>query len=355
MYFYNVSLEQAVTFRGHVIAREPFRLRDLAVRMRDTGGPIDAMDTSMASLVPLWEWFVEYASVGCPGVPDDASPSLWPVLGRADRTPEQDATRRRAAAGEGLAHYSRLALARVDPPAPWEVYVQPKRRREADHHSTGVRLSNGGFIFLDNLGYAAEKALNGSPRDLSPARLQDLVLLWCPPSFAQVRQEQHPSVLVPYLTADLGPMPEIARLSPVAQWEAEEAAAKAAGTPAPPAEPRAGSEMVLARGPGIGLDDEPWLLRPLSTETVARGLTAAGFTNDDTDHVPPADLLIDDAQFMHRDGVAVISTLIHDGALRALFLEPVAGDHAQWYLMIASLYDLANDLGARLAPEDEFE
>jgi hypothetical protein len=37
---------------SHLVAREPYRLRDLAVRMRDTGGPVEAMDASLASLGP---------------------------------------------------------------------------------------------------------------------------------------------------------------------------------------------------------------------------------------------------------------------------------------------------------------
>jgi hypothetical protein len=113
--------------------------------------------------------------------------------------------------------------------------------------------------------------------------------------------------------------------------------------------------MVLANGPGRGLEDKPRLLRPLPLDVVADGLTTAGFVSDGADRVNAKDLLINDAHFVHRDEVAVISAFVHGRKLRALFLEPLAGSRAQWDVMELSLRGLAETLGARLAPEDQFD
>lgn len=69
MDFQGTTREQADEYCRYVLATEPWRLRDLAERMRATGGPLAQMDGSYASLVPLWRWFVAYADAGFPGGP----------------------------------------------------------------------------------------------------------------------------------------------------------------------------------------------------------------------------------------------------------------------------------------------
>lgn len=54
MYFQKTTREQAEELARHVMALEPVRLRELAVWMHATGGPLDEMDGSVDSLVPLW-------------------------------------------------------------------------------------------------------------------------------------------------------------------------------------------------------------------------------------------------------------------------------------------------------------
>ena len=54
----------------------PTRLAELSSWVRETGGPWDELDASLASLVPLWGWFVRFAGAGCPGV--RAAPAVHP-------------------------------------------------------------------------------------------------------------------------------------------------------------------------------------------------------------------------------------------------------------------------------------
>lgn len=344
--FEDTTREQAEQFRAHVEAREPYRLGDLAERMAATGGPVEAMDASVESLVPLWEWFVGYLLAGLPGVPEDALPSRAILV---DEVSAEDRWRRRLGlACEGLEHYARLVVERLHGQAPWVVLED---HRDFRHHETLVRLPVG---YLDTgiiLGVAGN-----AERDRFDARAPAALRLRFVEYAIDVQeQDRGPSVLAPYLSADLPPMPEIARVSPRLRWEAEAAKRATPGGTTPKAAPRGGEELVLVAGAGSDLNDRPHKVRPLPVDVVATALTAAGFTSDDSDHVVPEQLLEDDIHLMHREEVAVVGTFVHRGRLRALFFEPYGGTQAQWDAMEIQLRHLAETLGARLAPEDQLE
>jgi len=96
------------------------------------------------------------------------------------------------------------------------------------------------------------------PHTCEPDRLLQLVQARYPAVVTGgVRGE---SVLAPYLTADLGPVPPQAAVTPVLSWLAEP-------TPPPPPAPTGPRldkqpQLVIMRGPGAGLED-PRLLEPL--------------------------------------------------------------------------------------------
>lgn len=344
--FEDSTPEQAEEFRAHVVAREPYRLRDLAERMAATGGPVEAMDASVDSLVPLWEWFVGYLLAGLPGVPEDALPSrATPV---DDPTPDDRWRRRVAVACEGLEHYVRVVLERAYAQAPWVVLEDV---RDFRHHETLVQLPVGHFLSRTVFGLALHAQTDRfSAR--SARKLRDHVLSEC----GDVPDLGHrPSVLAPYLATDLPPMPAIASVSPRLRWETEASGRAASGVAAPTRSPRGGEELVFVAGTGDDLNDRPHKVRPLPVAVVAAALTAAGFTSDDADHVVPEHLLQDDIHLMHRDEVAVVGTFVHDGHLRALFFEPYGGTQAQWDAMEIQLRHLAETLDARLAPEDQLD
>lgn len=351
MFFAQLPFEVAVAYRNHVVAREPYRLRDLAERMRDTGGPLAEMDATVASLVPLWRWFVQYVLDGAPGVPDDASPSILRFEWTDGPGPLGAVHRRGAVAVEGIEHYARLVMARVDPPSDWGVHVTRRRGRTVDgnHHQTGVVRSDGEVGMIGHINVGVVGILEGEPRALGEAFLQTWVLALLGRRDRPPVQDRGASALEPYLHADLGPMPPEARTSPWLEYEAP-----SADPPPAPDELRA-EEMTLFKGPASGLDDEPWRLRPLPADRLAAALTEAGFQTEEGRGITAVDLQVDGAEFTHRDDVALAAIAVHEGRVRALHLEPVTGTQGEWDRMIAPLQRLARSLRARLQPDSDID
>lgn len=360
-HFSNVSWQQAVAYRDHVRAREPYRLRDLARWLAATGGPLQAADASFASLVPVWGWFVGFVLDGCPGldprlrgpfVTAQANPGGWP----GDRGEPVSAGGRAQAAAIGLEHYLRLVWQRYDPPAPWEIYLTPPRARTLDfiHHSTGVRTSDGAIWIVDAIYLFASDAVD----DRSDGRQPEAVLNWL---LRGKRWSQAPaqppaaSVLASLLTADLPPEPEQAALSPVWSWPSDYWKDTSGGSHLR----RVGEEMTLWHGPAAGLDDAPQLLAPLPVEDVARVLAAHGFVGE---HGPAdAAALLSGAnedglvELAHRAEAGQVLLQVSDGALRSLHLEPWAFTTAEWTSLTRDLRTLARRTGARFLADDRID
>lgn len=351
MLFFELPYEVAVAYRDHVVAREPYRLRDLAQRMRDSGGPLDEMDATVASLVPLWRWFVQYVLDGAPGVPDDAVPSS--IRGRWTEGPGVRGAvhRRGAVAVEGVAHYARLVMAKVDPPSLWGVHVTRGRGRGVDgiHHQTGVVRSDGQVGMIGHINVGVLDIVQGEPKGQGDEFLRTWVLALLDLRDRPPSQEPGPSVLEPYLHADLGPMPPEARISPWLEYEAP-----AADAPQAPDELRA-EEMTLFKGPASGLDQEPGRLTPLPADRLAAALTEAGFQTEEGRGITAGDLQVDGAEFTHRDDVALAAIAVHEGRVRALHLEPITGTQGEWDQMITPLQRLARSLRARLQPDSDID
>jgi hypothetical protein len=360
----NLTREQALEFREHVIAREPYYLRDLAQWMQTTGGPIDAMDASIASLDPLWQWYLHLAHREFEGLTDGLVPSRDPVLAAANGHHGWEPARQAAVVGDRLTHYLRLVLGRLVPGAYWDLYLQPpKGPVESAHQDTVVflpghtlRRRGKNFVFhvsLEPVPRVAIAAIDPTAMAWrrSPTRLREWILESClPPELQAVPQEGEPSVLADYLDLELPPMPDIARTTPVIGW----LQAPAPAPPSPVLETIRG-DYTMAKGPSVGLDDEPWLLTPLPPDQVAAALTAGGFIDDEHgDRVDPAALLAG-LQVVHADGIASIDPFVHDGAMRALFIEAVDATPAAWHRTLKPLYSLAEQLGARLAPDEDFD
>lgn len=336
---------QAAEFRDHVVAREPYLLRELASWLDQTGGPIDAMDGSVASLVPLWEWCLEMAQADFLGLTDGLAPSTDPGLTMLTDRTYGELVRMSAVVGERLMHYLRLVVTRLHPATEWGVYHSPVGRREHDHQQTVLLLR--GLVDTDrrervlpvhevefSVAVAVQKNLNGVDR------LEWIVVPGLPSALVPAQQDRLPSVLRPYLTAELPPAPEQARVSPVASWSASAVDE--------PAVARGGEDdLVLAGGPGEGLDD-PRLLVPLPPGRVAAALRAGGFAG-----LRALDLRRED-EWDHPDGVAHLMSAVHRGRLRAIHLERVDPTEESWERVVAPLRALAAELGVHLVPEGEY-
>ncbi|MCC2318147.1 hypothetical protein [Cellulomonas chengniuliangii] len=359
MDFDELSSAQAAQFCEHVVAREPYLLRELASWMDQTGGPLDQMDASVDSLVPLLEWYLDLARADFLGLTEGLVPSLFPEISGPDLTAELERSRQSLVGGDRLVHYVRLVLARLVPESYWGVYRSPGVIDNL-HHQPAVflpgwpsgpgRRGEWSVIFAANLGALAGAHVRKGT--VEPDRLRSALIARCPRGLVPARQERLASVLRPYLDLALPSMPMIARVTPAQAWLHEPP------PPPPPARARArgaddeGDEdwesLILARGPGAGLEDEPWLLDPLSADRIAAALAEGGFKGLD------AATLLGGAEFEHPDGVAHVMVATHDGAVRAVHIQPVDPTARSWERLIAPLRMLAVELGANLVPEGEY-
>ncbi|WP_029288645.1 hypothetical protein [Cellulomonas sp. HZM] len=352
MRFHDVPLDQAELFRDHVIAREPYMLRELASWMEQTGGPIELMDASVTSLIRMCDWYLDLARAGFLGLVDDAVPARYPELTLAEQRSHPHAVARRlsAAAGDRLVHYVRLVWGRLVPESYWGVYTE-RRRPFAENlrHQTVVFLPGWHWpdrkdidwsVFVQDSAGIGFGAMTGAAGESD--RLAWSVASSCPRDLRPWQQSRESSVLTGYLEADLPPMPEIARVTPALAW---------VSAPVEPEVRAAGDgewdEMVLAKGPVGGLE-EPGLLVPLPVDAVVGALRAAGFVGVDARGV------LAEGEFEHAEGVAHVMTLVHGGELRAVHVEPVSPSESSWEAVLAPLRMLAVDLGANFGPAGDY-
>jgi hypothetical protein len=339
--------DQAAQFRDHVIAREPYHLRELASWLDQTGGPLDEMDASTASLTPLWEWSVDLARAGFLGLTDGLVPADDPRLESLQRADPAacELARQSRVVGERLMHYLRLVVTRVHPPTRWDV-ERTGRAGDSGFQETALFLPGRTYegrewgIWVHLVRSDLEAAV--SRGDWRPDELARLVVPGLPPDLRPRRQERLSSVLRPYLEADLPPAPEAARVSPVLAWRSAPPQPRTAASPSGDWE-----DLILAKGPGEGLE-EPRLLEPLPADRVLAALREGGFTD-----LTVQDLL-DEADVAHPGDVAHLMTLAHRGTLRALHLQPVDPDEDSWVGLVAPLRMLAVELGANLVPEGDY-
>lgn len=157
MYFRHLTPDEAIAHRDLVIAREPHRLALLEQWMRDTGGPLDEMDASVASLVPLWDWFIGFVDDGCPGVRRDGRPDWYDVahyleLHQRQANPATEEFWVAQFAAESLEHYLFGVCARLDPTARWELYERTNPDpTDIFCHSTGIQVAGDWTLPASNI------------------------------------------------------------------------------------------------------------------------------------------------------------------------------------------------------------
>ena len=346
--YFDLTREQAWDVVRHIEARAPYRLCLLAELMRDTHGPLDQMDASLDSLVPMWEWFTAIAVAGYPDVPGDVPSTYEPLIVAHAAPGTADLQRRAALLREGLMHYVELVLRRIDPESRWDLWLQKGRVRMDQHQEPVIRLSNGtpihAIYLVTGMARNAVKDAGSSARDRRALREELASSL---PSSWRRDQDRQPSVLVPYLSYAGQTPPAIVTSSPLAVLFD-------APTPAP-AEPSddVGVELLLAVGPAAGLDD-PRHFAPLPVDTVAAVLAGLVLTHEDGRPVRARELVEDGTQLFAADGTAMIETIATGGALRALSVEPAGGGTAaSWARIEDGLRRLAASLGGHLASDSE--
>ena len=345
--FSQLTYEQAAALAGAVAATGPARLAELGGWLRSSGGPLQEMDASVDSLVPLWVWFLERLDGGLPEVPADARPMNY--------VPAPDDEQVRAAfprlyAAETLAHYAAAVLRRLDPESGWGVHPQGERFPLYEAHQVGLRSGDRVWsTYITAMGKVA-KAESGNVRARRPDDLRRSFLDWLPEATGVPARQERTGPL-PELLVDPPPVvepPALAFLQPRVPAPRDPEPA-----PEPGGRPLVEHELHLLDGPDDGLDD-PGLLRPLDAGRVRRWLVGIGAV--DMDGQPPSRLDLDDTvEFVLEDGPLSVGfdTYPVDGTLRHLEVEVITGeDHPLAVPVVQSLYDLAAELGARIVITD---
>jgi hypothetical protein len=348
----NISGEDAQSFRAAVEAREATRLAELSHWMRSTGGPWDALDGSLDSLVPLWQWFIEFTREGHPGIPDTAA-GQWFVKG----DDEEAVYSKPAYAAEAVAHYVMLVCRRADPGASWAVET---RKNATFFQETGIRFSDGRvFDPTGPVVLSANRALNPPPRRktneaASPDRLRTLVEEVLPRGAQKDQERSGPVLPPPQATPDppriwwrpasmvtAGTVPSVTQASPSSEGAQGELADLLEG----------GEMITLVHAEGE-LSGPPEQLPPLDHALIVAHLEQAGFYR--TAPGQGQEVWEFDCETMHVSAYIVLA----DGEARLInvsFEGDLTSSSPDSRSTAAVFTTLAERLGARIASEFDEE
>lgn len=328
--FVYVRPRDAVAYLAHIEARGPARLGDLARAMDATSGPLDAMDGSFESLVPLWGWFVAWFNDGLPGVRPNARPSRSIFLNGRQPDPQD----RVGYAAEPITHYLFEVLRATGNDPRWE--LTPFRTRDdGGAQMPSISSSLATRFEAERIGVGIGRDLGGrdryhEPESLLRAVLQELELAVIPGD-----PVAGGSLLTSLLQLPPVPLGAPIRIPPIGQMDPRWLLKEAPG----------GGDLMIAdeRADASQIETMP----PLDAAAFAHGLNAAGWTHEGGMVTPEA--LWDEAtQLTYGDVIALIEPLVEDGELRALNLYSVNSTDAEWASMESALAFLAKGQGARV-------
>ncbi|HWU31244.1 MAG TPA: hypothetical protein VN108_00145 [Marmoricola sp.] len=314
--WWQLSSADAEAFRDHVVRRTEARLIDLARQMKSSGGPIDLMDGTPASLTPIWEWYVRMVDEGLPGTREDAVPSSTRFLGYDDSPSELN---RAGYVAESLEHYLFLVADSLSKDARWE--VSPGRASGAiiDDETNRTGIVSSGFRFLsaqELLSRLALRAVQRKPVVREPRLLEN---------FFRDQSTLPAEVSRPLnRLRELANEPEVAWDDPVRQPPTR----SEPPIPAPQTEGPRGFALIVT-SIGSPAEAELQAMKPISERDVARFLGRLGFREGDIVLTPEA-LSDGDLQLTDRDTSVVVDSFHADGRLRMLSVEPHGGDEAAW-------------------------
>jgi hypothetical protein len=334
------DMNVAIEIRDYLRRWEDTKLANLAHWMRDSGGPVDQMDASVKSVDLLGIWFEKFVGDGCPGLPTDGIPQVEGMP--AQLTAEL--SRGFYAASHVDAYLKRVAQ-RIDPMASYEIYEDPKPRGSIRHLATGVKLGTGDFLWNPTphaVAYQVITKENKYHKGFAP--WSKPFASQAPVGFVPASQDRAPSILTPYLSSAKGPVTIPPRSS-----------TRGAQDDAVSPEPLGASMTLASVGTAYLGSDNLADLEVLDARRVREALTDAGFTTTNGQAITETDLLVNDAEFpcnSDDDYLAQATIGVHDGALRAVWIDGMGATAGEWDRIVKPFAVLAPKIGARIESTD---
>lgn len=334
MSFHEISEAEADRFLRHVRRTDEVRLAELARHVVAGGGPIDMLDGSIDSLLPLWSWFSAEVEAGLPSIPDDATPDVSVFFGE-----ERFPAARVQYAAQGLAHYL-LRVVRVrHPDAEWGLFPHKKRRaRSASNNATGIVFGPEGWypVFLTT-GNLSSWRFDGERFELDALRTN---------YFRNTGEQAGPDGGRPSGTFRLADYAS----HPLPSWsELRQAIPRHRGQSAASRELDCVSvELQLA--PAVADAPPKASAGALDHRAVIRALSRLGAVSVSSGE-PVGDELVDGGDYVVGEDVLLVTAIASGGELRVVTFETAVASAAQWAEIETELRRLAQETGAVLSAE----
>lgn len=356
--FHDLTDAESAGLLALVCAREPARLRELGEWVAATDGPVDALDASWHSLVPLWKWVVEFIDADLPGVPRDAQP-----VDCVDEpaNPALPLALPLLYVVESVAHYLAATAQRAHPDVCWTVWPRAGRLRMAAEGEPCLELQGHHFRPYAQLRGLAVRVrpelcdrtgrIPTGPQYREPGFLLDLLTDWLPPGLSWPEQEPGPSVL-------LGPPAEV----DLPAWDprpAHERQQLARAMPAPRSAPvedgLPDDECLIYRGPRSVVEARLGRLKPLDErlllQLVNRLAVAEG--EPEAQALPMHDNGDVDTVLIAGAAIVQIHGARHRGTLRVISIDPVEGIATKdGRTLMRQFKELADQMNAKLELSD---
>lgn len=329
------AVQESERLRGVVLDREVGALIDLANWLHADGVPLEQMDGSVQSLIPLWVWFKAQVGAGYPAPEPGRT-----ALGQAFLSVSPDAVPR-LLVGEVLAYYFMQVIRRIDPHARWDVELA---YWISDYGRPVARWDSGSrdlFGMIANVGGQLTRGDLQRERDDAFQTLALLVL-----GDDEALRATGPSILA----SSLGGVPPRVDYSAM-KIEIPEPEPRVAQ------KDRAHGEYFLSinleeqerRDESNETDSGPDGLVPLPTAPLVRFLNEAGFTLNG----PLTEEAVRDAKsygvtVTHKELWAFAEITVAEGEPRLVMFRAFESTKAEWRGLLKSIRAFAASIGARL-------
>lgn len=207
---HQVSVADAHRWRDFVAGSERRWLIQLAHWVVATKGPIEALDFTIDSLVPLWAWYLAWYRDGLPGVPDRVrNETGYAFRNDAPRSEDDWQKQRLNWSSTALSHYIAATVRRYDPTAGYQVKPIVPRSRDQFMENDTFFVAFGEWV-MHGIGIpgAVFRIDDSRFSSADPARIYDIIVATYPailerqpvPSqydLAELSKDSVPTVEVP--------------------------------------------------------------------------------------------------------------------------------------------------------------